>query len=144
MQINQLSVFIENKTGRLMEIMDVLSANGIDISALSLADTTEFGVLRMIVNDPEKAKKALRESGVIVKTTPVIALPIEDTPGGLAKMLSLLKSENVCVEYMYAFCTRTGGKAAMVMRVDDAEKAQKVFSLKGQGDISAQNLFGAK
>ncbi|MBQ9544948.1 MAG: hypothetical protein IJV00_07470, partial [Clostridia bacterium] len=76
-----------------------------------------------------------------VKTTPVIALPVEDTPGGLAKVLSMLRSENVCVEYMYAFCTRTDGKAAMVMRVDDAEKAQKVFSSKGLGDISAQNLF---
>ena len=142
MQINQLSVFIENKTGRLMEIMDVLSANNIDISALSLADTTDFGVLRMIVNDPERAKKALKESGVIVKTTSVIALPVEDTPGGLAKVLSLLKSENVCVEYMYAFCTRTDGRAAMVLRVDDADKAQRVFSSKGLGDISAQSLFG--
>jgi len=142
MQINQLSIFIENKSGRLMEIMDVLGANGIDISALSLADTTDFGVLRMIVNDPEKAKQALKESGVIVKTTPVIALPVEDTPGGLAKVLSLLREENVSVEYMYAFCTRTDGRAAMVLRVDDAEKAQKVFSQKGMTDISADNLFG--
>ena len=142
MQINQLSIFIENKSGRLMEIMDVLSANGIDISALSLADTTDFGVLRMIVNDPEKAKQALKESGVIVKTTPVIALPVEDTPGGLAKVLSLLREENVSVEYMYAFCTRTDGRAAMVLRVDDAERAQKVFSQKGMTDISADNLFG--
>ena len=142
MQINQLSIFIENKSGRLMEIMDVLSANDIDISALSLADTTDFGVLRMIVNDPDKAKRALKESGVIVKTTPVIALPIEDTPGGLSKVLNLLREQNVSVEYMYAFCTRTDGKAAMVLRVDDAEKAQKVFTENGCGDINTASLFG--
>lgn len=141
MQIQQLSIFVENKAGRLMEIVDVLKQNAINISALSLADTTDFGVLRMIVCDPEKAKEALKNSGVIVKTTPVLALPIDDTPGGLADMLSVLASEKLAVEYMYAFATRKEGKAVMVLRVDDAQKAQKVLSAKGFGDVDAAELF---
>lgn len=141
MQIQQLSIFVENKAGRLMEIVDVLKANNINISALSLADTTEFGVLRMIVCDPEKAKAALIDSGVIVKTTPVLALPIDDTPGGLADMLSVLAGENLAVEYMYAFATRKEGKAVMVLRVDDSQKAQTLLSAKGFGDVDAAQLF---
>ena len=141
MQINQLSIFVENKAGRLMEIVDVLKENNVNISALSLADTTDFGVLRMIVCDPEKAKIALRESGVIVKTTPVLALPIEDTPGGLAAMLSLFSEEKIAVEYMYAFATRIEGTAVMVLRVDDVEKAQKLLIQKGFGDLDSAELF---
>ncbi len=141
MQIQQLSIFVENKAGRLMEIVDVLKEKNVNISALSLADTTDFGVLRMIVCDPEKAKAALRDSGVIVKTTPVLALPIDDTPGGLAAMLSLLASERVAVEYMYAFATRREGKAVMVLRVDDAQRAQSILTAKGFGDVDAAQLF---
>lgn len=141
MQINQLSIFVENKSGRLMEIMDVLEKAGINVSALSLADTTDFGILRTIVDDPEKAKLALRESGVIVKTAPVIALPIDDTPGGLAKMLAVLSNEKVAVEYMYAFCTRTHGKAMMVLKVDDSAKAQAVLTQKGYGDVDPKEFF---
>ncbi len=141
MQINQLSIFVENKAGRLMEIVNVLKENNVNISALSLADTTDFGVLRMIVCDPDKAKTALRESGVIVKTTPVLALPIDDTPGGLAAMLSLFCAENIAVEYMYAFATRTNSKAVMVLRVDDVEKAQKLLLAKGFGDLDSAQLF---
>ena len=141
MQIQQLSIFVENKAGRLMEIVDVLKKNNINISALSLADTTDFGVLRMIVCDPQKAQDALKKSGVIVKTTSVLALPIDDTPGGLADMLSILANEAVAVEYMYAFATRKEGKAVMVLRVDDAAKAQSVLSAKGFGDVNAAELF---
>ena len=142
MQITQLSIFVENNTGRLMEIVEVLKNQQINISALSLADTAEFGVLRTIVCDPQKAKEALRNSGVIVKTGPVLALPIDDTPGGLAAMLDVLSKEEIAVEYMYAFATRRQGKAVMVLRVDDPQKAQDILTQKGYGDVDATELFG--
>ena len=103
MFIKQLSVFIENKAGRLSEILNVLSDNNIDISAMSISETTDFGVLRIIVSDPETAKLKLRESGVIVKTTYVIGMVLDDTPGAMAKAITLLSKNDIVVEYSYAF-----------------------------------------
>ena len=123
----QLSVFVENKFGRLSEILNVLSENEINISALSMADTSEFGILRMIVSDTEKASKVLKESGVIVKNTPVIAIDIDDTPGCLAKIVEKLKNAGVSIEYTYAFLGREHNSAQVVLRVDDTEKAESVL-----------------
>ena len=131
MFIKQLSIFIENKVGRLQAIMDTLSENDINIRALSIAETTEFGILRIITPDFEKAKKVLREVDVISKITDVIAVYIDDQAGGLAKMLKSITAAEVNVEYMYAFLGRTEGKALMVLKADDEEKAEKALVASG-------------
>ena len=131
MYIKQLSIFIENKVGRLQAIMDTLSENGINIRALSIAETTEFGILRIITPDVEKAKKVLREVDVISKITDVIAVYIDDQAGGLAKMLKCITAAEVNVEYMYAFLGRTEGKALMVLKADDEAKAEKALVASG-------------
>ena len=141
MFIKQLSVFIENKAGRLSEILNVLSENHIDISALSIADTSEFGILRMIVNDPETAKKCLRESGVIVKTTDVIGMVVDDKPGALAKAISLLSNEGIVVEYTYAFLGTNNGGALVVLRANLPDKAEEVLTKAGIGIVSASEIY---
>ena len=131
MSIKQLSVFVENKFGRVSDICNVLAENGINMSAMSIADTSEFGVARIIVDKPEEAKKVLRESGVIVKVTEVIGVAIDDKPGGLAELLALLKEGGVSVEYLYAFLPRMREHAMVVMKVNDAETAQNIFRMNG-------------
>ena len=127
MFIKQLSIFIENKVGRLQAIMDTLSENGINIRALSIAETTEFGILRIITPDVDKAKKVLRDIDVISKITDVIAVYIDDKAGGLAKMLKAITDAEINVEYMYAFLGRTEGTALMVLKADDEAKAEKAL-----------------
>lgn len=127
MYITQLSVFVENQFGNLSEILDVLSENDINIRALSMADTSEFGILRMIVDDTEKAALKLREIGVVVKSSEVIAEHIDDTPGGLAKLVAKLKKGGVSIEYLYAFLNREDDSAQVVLRVDDTKKAEELL-----------------
>ncbi len=129
--MNQLSVFVENKVGRLSAVLNVLKDNNIDISALSLADTSEYGILRLVVDKPDEAIVVLKESGVMVKCTQVIAAAIDDAPGGLAYLLSVLSDANVGIEYMYAFIGKAEGKAWTVLRVDDIEGATAVFKKNG-------------
>ena len=112
-------MFLENKPGRLSEAAEVLAKNGIDISALSLADTDEYGVLRMIVSDPDKAKNALSESGVICKVTDALVVAIDDRPGGFSESLRILTDNGIEVKYMYACVSREQGKAIMVLSVAD-------------------------
>ena len=131
MFIKQLSIFVENKFGRLESIIDTIGKNGINIRALSIADTTDFGILRVIVDDTEKAKKCLSDAGVIAKATDVIAVYIDDETGGLAKVLGYLTEEKISVEYMYAFLSRNTSKALMVVKADDEERAEKALRLKG-------------
>ena len=131
MFIKQLSIFIENKVGRLQAIMDTLSENDINIRALSIAETTEFGILRIITPEVDKAKKVLREVDVISKITDVIAVYIDDKAGGLAKMLKCITDAGINVEYMYAFLGRTEGKALMVLKADDEAKAEKALLASG-------------
>lgn len=121
MLIKQISVFIENQPGKLSEVTQVLGENGIDMSALSLADTTDFGILRLIVDDPERAADVLRAHHFIVKLTDVVAAVMDDRPGGLTAILSLLAEANVSVEYLYAFVGNRDGHAVVVMRTDDPE-----------------------
>lgn len=128
MFIKQLSVFVENKFGRLESIIDCLSKGGINLRALSLADTADYGVLRVIVDDAEKAKAALGEIGVISKLTDVVAVYLDDRSGGLASVLSILKQDEISTEYMYAFLGREEGKALMVLKADDEEKLAKVLA----------------
>ena len=127
MLIKQISIFVENKVGKLGNIIEVLAENKIDISALSIADTTDFGILRIIVDNPELAVIVLKEHGVTVKCTDVIALAIDDNPGGLSEVLETLTKNNVTIEYMYAFVGKMEGKALMVFKTDDMEKTEKVL-----------------
>lgn len=129
--MKQLSVFVENKVGRLSAVLNVLKENDIDISALSLADTSEYGILRLVVDKPDEAMTALREFGVMVKCTEVIAAAMDDAPGGLASLLSILTDANIGIEYMYAFIGKAEGKAWTVLRVDDVEAAVEVFTKHG-------------
>ena len=131
MLIKQISVFVENKPGRMAAILEVLTDNNIDISALSIADTTDFGVLRMIVSDHVLAKKVLNEAGVVVKTTDVIAVSMEDKPGGLGAIMNTINDGDITVEYMYAFAGRTETGAMVVVKVDDPEKAIELLEKGG-------------
>ena len=128
MTIKQLSIFVENKTGRLHSIMDTLSSAGVDITALSIADTTDFGILRVIVSDIFAAREALKSIGVVSKITDEIAVYIDHKVGGLASVIDHLSDEGVSIEYMYAFLGRKEGKALMVLKVDDQQKAIKIFN----------------
>lgn len=137
----QLSVFVENKKGRLSAILGLLAENDIDLTALSLADTTEFGVLRLIVNKPEPAKKILNESGVIVKITNVLAVVLDDAPGGAAKVIDTLSKNDVSIEYMYAFDTKLTGKAIMIAKTENVEKANELLIKNGFEDVSVTDIF---
>lgn len=128
MFIKQISLFVENQPGKLMEATDILSEGGVDISALSLADTTDFGILRIIVDNPDKAVSLLRERDYIVKQTDVIAAVMDDRPGGLSAILKVLSEAGVSVEYMYAFVGSRQGHAVVVMRTDAPEKAQTALT----------------
>ncbi|MCI8906948.1 MAG: acetolactate synthase [Angelakisella sp.] len=127
MTIKQLSVFVENKQGRLSEITGILQGAGVDIRALSLADTTDFGILRLIVDKEDVAEAALRGAGLTVSLTPVIAAGIADRPGGLAEAMALLRDGGISVEYMYAFISRRKEMAYVILRVDDNGKAAELL-----------------
>ena len=131
MLIKQISVFVENKPGRMAAILEVLTDNNIDISALSIADTTDFGVLRMIVSDHVLAKKVLNEAGVVVKTTDVIAVSMEDKPGGLGAIMNTINDGDITVEYMYAFAGRSETGAMVVVKVNEPEKAIELLEKGG-------------
>ena len=140
MQIKQLSIFVENKEGRLAEITQSLAENEVDIRALSLADTTDFGILRIIVNNPDVAVKALRDKGMTVSLTNVIAIGIADKPGGFAQAVKVLSGADISIEYLYAFVSRSGSTAYVILRVENNEKAIEVlknagFTILTQSDI---------
>lgn len=141
MIIKQLSVFVENKKGRLKDIADTLANEDIDISALSLADTAEFGVLRLIVDKTDEAKEALRKIGVIVKVTNVLAVVAEDVPGGMAKVLSGLSDNGISIEYMYACIGKTSGKAFMVLRPDDIDMADEILQRSDFGLVNPADIY---
>ena len=127
MFVEQISIFVENKEGRLAEVTAILRDSNINIRALSLADTTDFGVLRLIVNNNTKAVQALKKEGFTVGMTKVIAVEIEDEPGGLNKILEPLSENEVNVEYMYAFASSGNKNAIMVFRFNDYNKALKIL-----------------
>jgi hypothetical protein len=123
MKAKQISVFLENKSGRLAKVTKVLGENGINIRALSIADTTDFGILRLIVNDPDKAWKVLKDNEFTVSETEIIAVQVPDKPGGLAEILETLEKGKINIEYMYAFVGKTGENAVVVFRVEDIDRA---------------------
>ena len=141
MLVKQISVFLENKPGRLSEAAEVLAKNGIDISALSLADTDEYGVLRMIVSDPVKAKNALGESGVICKVTDALVVAIDDRPGGFSESLRILTDNGIEVKYMYVCVSREQGKAIMVLSVADPAKADELIRNTASGNVDPTLIY---
>ena len=142
MKILQISVFIENQSGRLYEVTNLLGENNINIRALSLADTSDFGILRLIVNDPQKAHTLLKENGFTVGRTEVIAVEVPDKPGGLASVLKVLNENNINVEYMYAFVEMSGDCAVMIFRFDETDKALKVLSKNNIVTIEGAKIYG--
>ncbi|MDX2480529.1 MAG: ACT domain-containing protein [Desulfuromusa sp.] len=131
MKVEQISIFIENKSGRLAEITAILGKSGINIRALSLADTSDFGILRLIVDNSEKALKVLKEQRFTVSITNVIGVAVPDSPGGLTSILQILDKSNVNVEYMYAFVERSGDNAVIIFRFDDIDEAISALSKNG-------------
>jgi hypothetical protein len=141
MVVDQISIFIENKLGSLAEVTEIMGEAGIDLRALSLADTADFGVLRTIVDDPYKALQLLRAAGFAASVTQTLAVPITDSPGGLARVLRILADAGVSVEYSYAFITRKEGNAYVILRVADNERAQKVLAENGVNAADDGNIF---
>ena len=123
MRVEQIAVFLENKSGRLAEITAVLAENDINIRALSVADTADFGILRLIVDKVDEAKKVLKENGCTVGKTNVVAVEVPDRVGGLAGVLKTIEGADLNVEYMYAFVNKSGENAVLIFRFDDMDKA---------------------
>jgi hypothetical protein len=129
--VRQISVFLENKFGRLAEATEAIGEAGVNIRALSVADTSDFGILRCIVSDTEKAIALLKEKGFTANATPVIAAEVPDVPGGLAKLLKIPRDNNVNVEYLYAFVEKSGDNAIVILRVEDIENTKKLLEKGG-------------
>jgi len=127
MKIKQISIFLENRKGRLYDVCSLLGQKDINIRALNVAETESFGILRIVVNKPDIAAKVLKDAGVVANVTDVIAVEVEDRPGGLADILKALADEDVNIEYMYGFVEKASDKALMVLRFDDADKAVKAL-----------------
>ena len=128
MQAEQISIFIENKAGRLSDVTGILAQAGINIRALAVADTSDFGVLRLIVDDNAKAEAVLKNEGFTVQKTRVVAVEVDDRPGGLHHILEVLNNARINVEYMYAFIRQSGDKAIMIFRFDQIDEAIKILT----------------
>ncbi len=131
MRVEQIAVFLENKSGRLAEITSIIAAEKINIRALSVADTADFGILRLIVDNVPKAKDALKDSGFTVGITNVLAVEVEDQVGGLATVLKSIEQADLNVEYMYAFVNKSGENAVLIFRFEDMDRA--ITSLQEEG-----------
>jgi len=131
--VYQISVFLENRAGQFAEITGILAENGIDLRAISIAETADYGILRMIVDDAEKTTKLLWHHGYLLSMTPVIVVAVPDQPGGIAPILATMAEGNIDIEYMYSLFTHIEGKAYIVFRVAEAEK---FITLLGNHDIT--------
>jgi hypothetical protein len=141
MKIHQLSVFLENRPGQLRELSEVLAKAGLNIVTLALADTEQFGILRLIMEDWQKAKTVLEAAGCVVKITEVLAIEVADQPGGLTRILELVDGAGLNIEYMYAFTEKRLGKAALVFRFADPDRALRVLQAGGINVVSPINVF---
>ncbi len=141
MAIKQISAFLENRSGRLWELCDTLGKNDINIRALSIGEAADFGIVRMIVNDPVKANQVLEDSGFMVTQTDVLAVAIPDVPGGLADVLRVLKEKEVNVEYAYAFVAQSGDMAIVSIRTESADDTAKVLLNAGLSILTAEQIY---
>lgn len=140
MTVKQISVFLENKPGKLAEFTDILTDNQIDMRALSLAETEDFGILRIIVDDVYKTSTVLKEAGYVFSITKVLAVEIPDTPGGLGNVIHIIGDSGVNIEYMYAFTTKKQGIAFMIFRVHNNEEALEVLLKNGYHTVCQEEL----
>ena len=138
----QISVFLENKSGRLSELTHALAEGGLNIRALSLAETIDYGVLRLLVDKPKEARTVLTKAGFTVTETEVIAVEMPDQPGGLAGVVDLVTRRGLNIEYLYAFVGRRGRKAIVIFRIDDAQTAIAALQEGGAHVLSAADLSG--
>ena len=122
MKIKQLSIFLQNRMGSLSKPLEVLSDADVNIRAMCMADTSEFGILRIVVDDPEKGKEALEENNFLVKITEIIGVEMNDAPGGLTSVLKIIKDNEIDLEYLYAFTHEKAGKAILLLHADDIDK----------------------
>jgi hypothetical protein len=139
--VKQISVFLENKEGRLAEVTKTIADSGINIRAMSIADTKDFGILRLIVDDPELASKVLKEADLTVIVKDVLAIGIADEPGSLSKTLACIQKEDIEIEYMYAFLGKCEGKALVILKVSDNDKAIAALDKNGIPVIDGQELY---
>ncbi|NLY01029.1 MAG: amino acid-binding protein [Rhodopirellula sp.] len=142
MKIHQLSVFIENRPGHLSPPIKALAAAGINIATLSLADTKQFGILRIVTRQWEKAKQVLENAGLVVSVTEVLAIEAPDRPGGLADVLTVVEAAGVGVDYLYAFAEQPGGKAVLVFRFDDSDRAIDALTAAGVNVLRSVEVYG--
>lgn len=140
MNVTQISVFLENRAGQLSNITRVLSENGVDLRAINIAETQDYGVLRIIPADAQKASSVLLENGFIMAMTPVIAVAVPDRPGGLNSLLEALSEENIGIEYMYSVFSMNSGEALMVLQVGEAEKVSEILSTKGFRTVAIEAI----
>lgn len=140
MKVNQVSVFIENKSGRLTDVTRTLADAGVNIRALSIADTIDYGLLRLIVNEPAIAKKALADAGFTVALTEVLAIEVPDRPGGLAGIIDILSAAELNIEYMYAFVGTSGENAIVVFRIGNVDEAIAALQNKGVRILTGDDL----
>lgn len=141
MKVEQISVFLENKAGRLAEVTHTLAEAGINIRALSLADTSDFGILRLIVSDFEKAKENLKAGGFTVGRTTVVAVEVSDQPGGLNNILEMLRDAKINVEYMYAFVNQSGAHAIIIFRFDRTDQAIELLQKNNIAIVPGDKLY---
>ena len=141
MKVEQISVFLENKPGTLEHATRVLKEANINIRTLSVAETADFGILRLIVNDVEKANNALKENGFRVSKTPVVAVEVPDKPGGLHSIMEVVSKEGINVEYLYAFVEKSGQNAVIIFRFDNPEKAIEVLLINKFTVIPGNKLY---
>ncbi len=141
MKIPQLSVFIENKVGRLAEIANTLGEIGANIRAMSLADTSEFGILRLVVDKPDETRQVLKDYGYAVRQAEVLAVAIPDRPGELGRLLDALQQQSLNIEYMYAFVQKHSDSAVMILRLDNLGAAIDTLTASGYALLSAEQIY---
>ncbi len=140
MTINQISVFLENKSGRLADVTRVLAEGEINLRAMTIADTADFGILRLVVNNPDKAAKILEENGFTIRITKVLGIEIDDKPGGLHKIMELFKENGLNIEYLYASLENKNKKAVVMFKVEDVDLGLKIIESNSLVAISGKDL----
>ncbi len=141
MKIKQLSIFLQNRMGSLSKPLEVLSENDINIRAMCMADTSEFGILRLVVDNPIKGKEVLEENNFLVKITEIIGVEMNDTPGGLTSVLNVIKENNIDLEYLYAFTHDKADKAILLLHTDDIDNLINVLTEKNITITPAEEVY---